>query len=123
MPRRQLTTQERNWTFTRDLALNRSTVSVIKDDGTYRLPEIDLDVRNAAYESYEIEPGRPYSATGRTRWIRGFARGDWAVRTETRTVLRADAESFIIDAELDAYESDRRVFAENYHHVIPRDHV
>jgi hypothetical protein len=38
-------------------------------------------------------------------------------------VLRADAESFIIDAELDAYESDRRVFAENYHHVIPRDHV
>ncbi|MFW5686383.1 MAG: CocE/NonD family hydrolase [Spirochaetota bacterium] len=123
MPREQRTAQERNWTMTRDLGSKRSSVNVVKDDGAYYLPEIDLEITNAVREQYTINPGDPYSAQGHTDRTCGFSRDGWRVRTETRTTLRCDAHSFIVEAELDAYESDTRVFSENYHRVIPRDHV
>ena len=50
-------------------------------------------------------------------------RGDWQVRTDTRTRMRATREHFPIDAELDAYEDERRVFSRNWHARIPRDLV
>ncbi|MFW5686089.1 MAG: CocE/NonD family hydrolase C-terminal non-catalytic domain-containing protein, partial [Spirochaetota bacterium] len=114
---------ESNWEMRRNLANDRSAVEVTKDDGATHIPEIDLTIRNRAFERYEISPGRPYSAVGHTHWTRGFERGPWRVSVETRTTLKADAESFIVDAELDAWEADRRVYAQNYHRVIPRDHV
>jgi uncharacterized protein len=45
------------------------------------------------------------------------------VRVETRTRMRATREDFLIDAELDAYESERRVFSRNWRASIPRDLV
>ena len=47
----------------------------------------------------------------------GAARGDWQVRTETAR-MRATREHFLIDAELDAYEGERRVFSRNWHAKI-----
>ena len=123
MPTEQRTRQVREWSVTRDLAANTSTVSVIKDDGATWLPEIVLEVTTAAYERYRISPGDAYSAAGHTEWRRSFTRGDWTVRTETRTTLTYNANSFIIHATLDAFESEKRVFSENYQSVIRRDHV
>jgi hypothetical protein len=37
--------------------------------------------------------------------------------------MRATREDFLIDAELDAYEAERRVFSRNWHAKIPRDLV
>ena len=37
--------------------------------------------------------------------------------------MRATREHFLIDAELDAFEGERRVFARNWHAKIPRDLV
>ncbi|MFP4431000.1 MAG: CocE/NonD family hydrolase [Spirochaetaceae bacterium] len=123
MPVHQRSSTESSWSMTRDLGASRSSVRIVKDDGTYYLPEIDLAVTNSAHEHYDIEPDDPYSATGRTHRKRAFSRDGWNVGTETRTLLRCDAKNFIIEAELDAYESGRRIFSENYHRVIPRDHV
>jgi hypothetical protein len=52
--------------------------------------------------------------------VREFSRGRWSVRTVTRTVLTADAEVFRVRAELDAYEGDTRIFANNWDLAIPR---
>ena len=60
------------------------------------------------------------SARGETHWVREFSRGRWSVRTVTRTVLTADAEVFRVRAELDAYEGDTRIFANNWDLAIPR---
>ncbi|MFW5745717.1 MAG: CocE/NonD family hydrolase, partial [bacterium] len=123
LERVQRTATQSNWTLRRDLAAHRSVVEIVKDDGRYLIPEIDLEISNAARERYEIQPGRVHSATGFTDRRRGFARGAWSVRTETRTTMTCDAERFIVDAELDAYEGERRVFSRNYRGEIPRDHV
>ena len=64
---------------------------------------------------------QPDYDTGRIAPMLSGGRGDWRVRTETRTRMRATAEHFLIDAELDAYEGERRVFSRNWHARIPRD--
>jgi hypothetical protein len=58
-------------------------------------------------------------------WTTRRARGDWQVRVESRTRMRATREHFLIDAELDAYEGEdeRRVFSRSWHTEIPRDLV
>jgi len=45
------------------------------------------------------------------------------VRTETRTVLTADPEHFFVQADLDAYEGEHRVFCRTFEAKIRRDHV
>jgi hypothetical protein len=52
-----------------------------------------------------------------------MGRGDWRIRTETRTTMRATPEAFLIDATLDAYEGDKRVLARSWDRRIPRDGV
>jgi hypothetical protein len=37
--------------------------------------------------------------------------------------MRATRDDFVVDAELDAYEAERRVFSRNWHARIPRDLV
>jgi len=60
---------------------------------------------------------------GENRTERTFRRGDWSVRTTTRTVLTADTSNFYIHAELDAYEGDKRIYSRNWDRTIPRDGV
>lgn len=112
-----------NWLVHRDLARDESTLEVIKDEGVYRLEEIDLAVGDRTWDWYTFQGDDFGSPRGETRSERLFRRGDWAVRTTTRTVLTADRENFYIHAELDAWEGDRRVFSENWERRIRRDGV
>jgi len=82
-----------------------------------------LEVANRTWNWYTFDGDDFDSVRGETRTERIFRRGDWSVRTTTRTVLTADREYFYIHAELDAWEGDRRVFAENWQRRIPRDHL
>ena len=52
-----------------------------------------------------------------------MSRGDWRIRTVTRTVLASDSRQFSIAASLDAYEGDKRVFSRNWDERIDRDLV
>lgn len=122
-PMQQLRPGEQDWRVIRELDEDRSTLEVINDSGTYRLEDIDLVVTRKAEEWYSYQGDDFHSPRGETLWVRGFKRGDWAVETITRTVLRADAGFFYLDAELDAYEGDRRVYSQNWNRRIPRNLV
>jgi hypothetical protein len=50
-------------------------------------------------------------------------RGEWKIKTVTRTVLRSNESHFLLDAELDAYEGEIRVFSKNWNLQIERDFV
>lgn len=50
-------------------------------------------------------------------------RGDWQTRTETRTVMRATKDSFLLEASLDAFEGETRVLSRNWSRQVPRDGV
>jgi len=112
-----------NWLVHRDLAADESVLEVIKDEGTFYFPAIDLEVGDATWDWYSYRDDDFNSARGETRTRRTFRRGNWSVRTTTRTVLTADATHFHIHAELDAWEGERRIYAENWSRRIPRDLV
>ena len=120
---RQLTPEHHNWRVIRDLEKDESTLEVTNDGGTTRLEDLNLEMQRKALEWYSYRDDDFSSVRGETLWERGFRRGDWDVRTVTRTVLTSSPTEFLIHAQLDAYEGERRVYARNWDVRIPRDLV
>jgi putative CocE/NonD family hydrolase len=115
--------ERHRWEVTRDLVDYRSTLEVVKDLGVVRFEDIELDVARAAEERYCCSASDVTSVSGETVWRMGFRRDDWEVRTLTRTVLTCTDTDFVLHAELDAFEGERRVLSRNWQRAIPRDHV
>jgi uncharacterized protein len=111
------------WRVVRDLATDEDTLEVTNDDGRFRIEEIDLEVTRGTWEWYTTTGRDPTSARGETRTVRGFRRAGWDVTVETRSVLRCTADTFLLHAELDAYEAGTRIFSRNWAYEIPRDLV
>ena len=84
---------------------------------------VDLELARRADERYSWVADDIGSVRGEVAWTMGFARGDWAVETRTRTVLTSTPTEFRLHAQLDAYERDERVFAHSWRLTIPRDLV
>lgn len=127
-PRRtRLAAEHHNWLVYRDLAADRSVLEVVNDSGTYRLDGIGLTVQEKGVEYYTTVADDFASPTAEVVWERSLQRGDWHIRTVTRTVLTADPEHFYLHASLDAYEWDvggeQRLVSRNWHERIPRDHI
>jgi hypothetical protein len=111
------------WAVTRDLVDYTSALEVVKDLGVVRFDDIELELARRADERYSWVADDVGSVRGEVTWTMGFARGDWAVETRTRTVLTSTPTDFRLHAQLDAYENDERVFAHSWRLAIPRDHV
>jgi hypothetical protein len=112
-----------NWLVHRDLAEDVSVLEVIKDEGLYHIKAIDMEVGDRTWDWYTYKGDDFTSVRGENRTERTFRRGDWSVRTTTHTVLTADITHFYIHAELDAYESETRIFSRNWKRTIPRDGI
>ncbi len=115
-------TQE-SWRVIRDLANDQTTLEVINDEGRYRLDDIDLEIAARVTERYRYSYGSYDSLSGWTEWERSFKRGDWEVRTLTRTLMTSDPDNFRLRATLDAWEGETRIFARTWDETIPRDLV
>jgi putative CocE/NonD family hydrolase len=120
---RQLDHEEHNWRVIHDLAADRATLEVVNDGGAFVIEDIDLEVRMKALEWYSSVADDVTTARGEVVWERELRRGDWRIRTVTRTVLTATSTRFRIVASLDAYEGDVRVCSRNWDEYIERDLV
>ncbi|MFI6578180.1 CocE/NonD family hydrolase [Nocardiopsis sp. NPDC050513] len=123
VPTSQISPPEHRWDLAHDLVRYRASLNVVKDLGTVRFDDIDLEVTRRAEETYSWVGDDYDTVRGETVWTMGFARGDWSARTRTRTVLTSTATDFHVHATLDAYEDDERVATRIFSSVIPRDHV
>jgi hypothetical protein len=110
-------------TFSYDVASDTMTYTSIADSGLQRIDAIGLELEEIARKVYRIRSDDPLTADNFIHWTTRRARGDWQVRVETRTRMRATRADFLIDAELAAYEGERRVFSRNWRAKIPRDLV
>jgi len=119
----QLRHGEQGWTVTRDLVDDSSALQVIKDLGTVSFDDIDLAVTRRAYERYSFSDDDFNSVRGETHWTMGFERGDWQVRTTTKTILTSTVTDFHLHAQLDAYEGEERVTSRSWTRTIPRDYI
>ena len=120
---RVLEGEHHNWLVHRDLANDVSTLEVINDSGRFVIEDIDLEVRTKALEWYSSVADDYDSVRGETLWERELARGDWRIKTVTRTVMTSTRTHFHVAASLDAYEGDKRVFSRNWDEAIKRDLV
>jgi hypothetical protein len=119
----QRTTPHHNWRVIRDLAADTSTLEVINDDGTVYFPDLDLELQRRALEWYSYQGADFTSVRGETLWERSLRRGDWAVRSVTRTILTSTPTHFRVHAQLDAFEGERRIYAQTWNQDIERDLV
>jgi uncharacterized protein len=110
-------------TFSYDVASDTMTYTSVADSGLQRIDALGLELEEIARKIYRIKSDDPLSADNLIHWTTRRGRGDWQVRVETRTRMRATREHFLIDAELDAYEGARRVFCRNWCSSVPRDLV
>ncbi|MFF7893230.1 CocE/NonD family hydrolase [Streptomyces sp. NPDC007907] len=117
----QVTPPEERWDVKRDLIDYRSELDIVKDRGTVRFEDIGLESGRRAHERYTAVADDFTSVGGETTWTMRFRRDDWDVRVVTHTKLSCDASDFFVDATLDAYESDRRVFSRTWNEKVPRD--
>ncbi len=121
--RRSLVPGRHEWLVHRNLASDVSTLEVINDHGTFEIAEIDLEVMHHSREIYRSRADDFTSAVGEVRTERRLRRGDWSIRAVTRTLLTASATTFRVEADLDAYEGDTRVYCRSWDRTIARDHV
>ena len=99
----------RNRTISQDPMTGETTVTVHRERASYLLPAIDLAFEADAEEHYRIREGDPSATTADTRATWRLSRGDWRIRTETRTRVGCTATSFEITATLEAFEGETRV--------------
>ncbi|MEQ9488285.1 MAG: CocE/NonD family hydrolase [Alphaproteobacteria bacterium] len=88
-----------------------------------RIDEFDWTFRSAAERLYSIHPDDPLSARFSIVWEKHFERGGWSATTTGEVQMRAEETEFVIDAVLDAYEGDTRIFSKVWNERIPRNGV
>lgn len=115
--------ERHDWRIIHDLADDVSTLEVIDDRGCFRIEPHALTVRSCSEERYSCRGNDYLSLRGETKGVRELRRDDWQVRTTTRTVVTSTASEFLIYANLDAFEGDKRVFCRSWDHRIKRDFV
>lgn len=98
-------------------------VEHIDDAGLKRLIAHGLENGARGRETFGIRAGDPLSAWARCEWSTETGRGDWRVRTESWSAMRADATSFYLEAELTAFENEKEVYRNRWKRAIPRDLV
>jgi len=98
-------------------------MQIATGDGTSRLVQNGLTMHAQGYETYGVPLDDVAGAFGRTKWHYGLSRGEWSVRSETETLLRADADAFIIEARLSAFEGGTLIFEKHWSERIARDHM
>ncbi len=111
---------DQNWFINHDLGKETTTLHTVNDAGKKFLPEINLNFMAKTQEWYQYKGNDFESVSGEVNAIREVSRDDWKVYTETNTVLTCDKDNFYINATLDAYEHDQRVFSKTWNETIKR---
>jgi len=111
------------WTINFDASTGETVVSRIGDEGTRIVDDIGLQVEIDRQHDYRIKAEDPLSASAYFTWKRQYTRGDWRVWSETMLKVTSTAEDFVLEAELDAYEGDKKAHSQRWNMKIPRDLV
>ncbi|MDZ7799312.1 MAG: CocE/NonD family hydrolase [Trueperaceae bacterium] len=119
----QLTPAANERRVVRDVANDGAVHEVVRDTGTVRIEEIDLETRFHSLERYANDGDDPGTAHAEMTQVATMRRGAWETRISAYTRLTSDEEAFHSYAELEAYEGETRVASRTWRRSIARDHV
>ncbi|MCP5152458.1 MAG: CocE/NonD family hydrolase [Chromatiales bacterium] len=104
-----------------DTATGERRVRQLDDGGRWRIDAFDLEVAARTERVLAIRDDDPLSARAEVDWSWSYRRGPWSVRTEVRSRTTCDAESFLVDSEVRAFEGDALLVERQWREVVPRD--
>ena len=108
-------------TVTRDVASGTVTLTHVDDGGVFRIDAYGLECGARTVRHLSIRDDDPLSARVDVDWTWTLRSGDWDVRTHTTGVVTCTLDSFEIDAGLEAFEGETRIFERTWKTSIPRD--
>ena len=104
-----------------DAGIGKVEMQIANGGGRVRYIDNDLIVGEQGYERYSVIGDDPETTTGETEWYFDLSRGDWNVRTETKTKLTCCSKDFRISARMRAWEGDELIEDLTWEETIPRD--
>jgi hypothetical protein len=101
----------------------RAWTDVGRDGGPAltRIEDTRIEHGNSAAEEYSIADGDPLSAKAGIRHDAVFRRDGWSTRVRTRIHMISDSRHFHLDAELEGFEGDRRIYHRTWSVSVPRE--
>ncbi len=106
--------------ITRDQMDGATRAEARDDSGHYRIADGGLEYELWSIDRFGISDQDPLSAVADITFEMRMGRGAWRTRSTTRTVLRATATDFAIEATLDAWDGDAQAAARSWRVTVPR---
>jgi putative CocE/NonD family hydrolase len=107
----------------RDLITGECFDRSIEEPTITRIDSIGIELGNAVRFEFRIKDDDPLSASAESYRMQSITRGDWRVRTELTTQMRATREAFLVRSTLTCYESEQIACHREWDETIPRDLV
>jgi putative CocE/NonD family hydrolase len=98
------------------------SVSELSYFGAFELPD-GLVYEESGQDGFSAVEGDPLSAEARSSWEIRIGRDEWQTRIVVASSMRADAEAFHLEDELEAFAGEERVASRRWTAAIPRDHA
>jgi putative CocE/NonD family hydrolase len=102
---------------------SRFVLEVERTRGRRHVPPGALEIEGAQTDVYRIVDGDPLSAEVECRRRMGMIRNGWSAHVETSSSMTADAETFLLVHQVDAYEDGELIFSRARTFAVPRDLV
>jgi putative CocE/NonD family hydrolase len=110
----------RSRTIRTDLLSGETVVEVADSSGRNLYDSIGLEAEARSTERYRIVESDPLSCSAEVTWTWLFSRDAWNVRTEMRTRVTSTRTHFVVTANLEAYEGEKKVFGRAFEEKIKR---
>ncbi|MFT5506240.1 MAG: putative CocE/NonD family hydrolase [Gammaproteobacteria bacterium] len=117
-----LPAQYQRWTE-RDLQQGEHRYHVIDDTGEEEIPEHALRTRHRHQECWSIALNNPLSYRVSSEYICWMHRGDWSIKTVSKSHFSCDVDFFHIKASITAYEGEQMVNQREWHDKIKRNFI
>ena len=110
-----------NRIITRDAEKEETTVRILRDRGYDRFDEIGTEMGENGDAFYSIVEGEPLSARAWTGFETLYRKGDIDIRILTRQRMWSTLTDLHLEAEIEAFENGRNIFARTWNERFPRE--
>lgn len=108
-------------TVERDMTNGVTHYRIYEDGGLSEHPDTGLATQDIRDETWSIAADDPHSMVGTSTWTCIAKRDGWSVRTVSTSVLTCDANDWITEAKIVAYENDAPIFEKSFAKRVARD--
>jgi hypothetical protein len=107
---------------TTDIASGEQTIEVLRDEGRSVYEAIAVEVGFHKILRYRILPENPASARAEADYdlVHRHDQG-WDTRIRAHTAIACTDTHYIVEADLQAFEAEERIFSRSWTRRIPRD--